>query len=725
MVFGRREAAEKARKRWDKLKRFVQTGAYLDDWSAPQSLMTVANAIRRMNSREKTMLSVGFETSRSNKILDTPRSCESSENKIIEHLQRELTKRDISLSSKSVSRPILMSSKHRPLNTSDLLRETTGTEFEYDEGEEVKLADLKSVTREKRRLVKTEDIYYAACSLCRVSPVSNFLKQCSTFKADLKNSFLSARDVKALSISLVRDNRICSLDVSGNEIGAIGVMYVAEMMVENNTIVELNLSGTIPGKEGLEALADLIKNNKTLRILRLEDNKIEHTEMEHIISIIENVPTLEEIHLGHNSLGFEGGNMLAKLIATNTTLKVLDLQWNQIRKDTAKSICKALADNQTLWSLNLSWNGLGKEGCIELAQSLKKNTKLADLNVSSNRIDMTSLRFLLHGLVQNKGIRYFQMGRNPITTEGAKAVIKAIQMSKHSRLESIQLEDISIDDQFLELMKELKESKSIRVTHGERIAGGNAVTEKDHDPHDLNRFDPVMVLVEYMRIDNLRLIDFFQYLDSSSREKLSKGNFRDGVATLGIPLTEHHLDIVMQKIDLKKDGYVDLEEFMTVHREVSRQITQRTTRAKSKKKEDEGLVGLRKILREIIEKRNKTNKEKAKIKLSLAAATRMLTSPRRFSVAGTHRIEADSSNANTRPTSSASIRVHTPISETPRDKSTPSRSTNARRPTTSRRGSFYRPVLNVRKRPSSSLNKNVTFSERNPSANITKEVPVA
>lgn len=59
---------------------------------------------------------------------------------------------------------------------------------------------------------------------------------------------------------------------------------------------------------------------------------------------------------------------------------------------------------------------------------------------------------------------------------------------------------------------------------------------------------------------------------------------------------------------------------MTVHREVSRQITQRTTRAKSKKKEDEGLVGLRKILREIIEKRNKTNKEKASTKLADKAA---------------------------------------------------------------------------------------------------------
>lgn len=26
-----------------------------------------------------------------------------------------------------------------------------------------------------------------------------------------------------------------------------------------------------------------------------------------------------------------------------------------------------------------------------------------------------------------------------------------------------------------------------------------------------------------------------------------------------MPLTEHHLDLVMEKVDLKKDGYVDLE----------------------------------------------------------------------------------------------------------------------------------------------------------------------
>jgi hypothetical protein len=92
------------------------------------------------------------------------------------------------------------------------------------------------------------------------------------------------------------------------------------------------------------------------------------------------------------------------------------------------------------------------------------------------------------------------------------------------------LQDISVDEQFMLFMKELYDKKGTRVTHGELLNAGNVVEEKKHDPHDLNRFDPVMVLVEYMRIDNLRLIDFFQYLDTNSRERLSKSDFREGVA---------------------------------------------------------------------------------------------------------------------------------------------------------------------------------------------------
>lgn len=82
----------------------------------------------------------------------------------------------------------------------------------------------------------------------------------------------------------------------------------------------------------------------------------------------------------------------------------------------------------------------------------------------------------------------------------------------------------------MQLLKKLQGKKTIRVEHGEKLASGLAVITREHDPNDLNRFEPVMVLVEYMRIDNLRLIDFFQYMDTSNRGQLSKSDLRDGVA---------------------------------------------------------------------------------------------------------------------------------------------------------------------------------------------------
>lgn len=71
---------------------------------------------------------------------------------------------------------------------------------------------------------------------------------------------------------------------------------------------------------------------------------------------------------------------------------------------------------------------------------------------------------------------------------------------------------------------------------------------------------------------------------------------------------------------------------MTVHREVSRQITQRTTKARSKRKEDEGLVSLRKILKEIVEKRNKSHKEKASNRSNNQSRDHVITKNRTLTV---------------------------------------------------------------------------------------------
>ena len=69
---------------------------------------------------------------------------------------------------------------------------------------DVKLEDIKSMRPPKRRLYQTNDLYYAACSFCKVTPVSNFLKQCTSFRVDLKNSFMSACSIFSFLCGVVR-----------------------------------------------------------------------------------------------------------------------------------------------------------------------------------------------------------------------------------------------------------------------------------------------------------------------------------------------------------------------------------------------------------------------------------------------------------------------------------------------------------------------------------------
>ncbi|XP_069130021.1 leucine-rich repeat-containing protein 74A-like isoform X2 [Argopecten irradians] len=510
-------------------------------------------------------------------------------------------------------------------------------DYDYDANEDVKLEDVKTFVTPRRKTTKTADVYLLACKRCKVTALSNYTRQLLVPTAtciDLANNLITAGDTKAIAVSLVRDRKIVGFDLSNNKLGPLGVMYLSEMLVRNNTLMELNLSETFPGSDGLEVLAEAMQYNTSIKVLKLEGNNIEHTEVQNIVHLMRN-KRLQELYLGHNSLGYQGFSALASAIESNTTLRKLDLQWNHIRRDSAKQVCKAIAVNKGLHSINLAWNGLGKEGCIALCRSLPKNVTLQDIDLNSNRIDTTSLRFLLHGLVHNTCLKCVRIGRNPLTTDGAKAILRALLSSNKPVIEELILEDVSVDDEFMTLLAKLQDTKNMKIVHGEILSSGMNIRERKHDPHDLNRFDPVLVLVEYMRIDNLRLIDFFQYLDTTNREQLSRTDFRDGVANLRIPLTEHHLDIVMQTLDLKRDGYVDLEEFMTVQREVQRQITNRTTRARRRTgKDDEGLVGLRKILKELIEKRNKENKEKAmarRFSLAWNSAVRRASNSRRFS----------------------------------------------------------------------------------------------
>lgn len=477
------------------------------------------------------------------------------------------------------------------------------SDFDFDEGED----ELSARRVAGQTATDTESIYQRACAQLWVQPAPAFLRQCNATVIHLRNVGLGPVDVKPIAIALVRDHRLVVLDLSNNDLGPVGVSYIAEMLHENTSLDDLDLSATNPGREGIRALTETLRHNTTLSTLRLEENRIEHTESHLIADMILTVPTLRGLHLGHNRLGYHGGAVIAAALAKNTSLTTLELQWNHIRRDSAVCLARALGTNKGLRTLNLAWNGLGKEGCLALAHALPHNASLRELDLTCNRVDLMSLGFLLQGLMKNRELRSLRIGQNPLTTEGAKALIHAVMETANMELREIDLKGVPVDHAFTEMLKRAQESRVLHVLHEEAVNLATSDQTREHDGTNLSRYDPLQVLFEYMKMDNLRVIDMFQFMDTRKRDKLSKGDIRDGLNTLKIPVTEHAIDVMVEGLDLNKDGFVELDEMMKVQRDTARQINLRQIKAKARNREDEGLNGLRKVLREIIQKRKEDN----------------------------------------------------------------------------------------------------------------------
>ncbi|CAL1534468.1 unnamed protein product [Lymnaea stagnalis] len=467
-------------------------------------------------------------------------------------------------------------------------------------------------SKPKRPVNKTLLDYKLACVQSQLKPNTTYMRQCGRTSIDIRNRMLTHNDARPIAIALVEDKKTSFLDISDNPLGPLGTACIAEMLTSNETVVELNVSNTQPGREGLLALAQALKSNNSLRRLFLDSNGIGQSDGDVIAQLVTDVPDLRELYVSNNALGFNGGRKIALALASDKgRLSVLDLQYNNIRTESAVQIALSLARNTTLRSLNLAWNGLGTEGCRALAMSLGANTSLTELDLTCNRLGLRSLEFLLKGLSKNTGLNSIKIGNNPLTTGGVKALLKTILEAKDSEITSIDLQGIPIDVECVQLIEELHDKKGVHVIHDPNIHMATSDQTKDFDGTNLDRFDPVMVMFEYMKKDNLRVIDLFQFLDAKKREKLSRNDVRSGFNILMIPFTEHAIDVIMEKVDINKDGYITLDEMTKSYRENDRAVKLRRIRANKRKKKDNGLEDLWKILKEIIAKRKTENDKRA------------------------------------------------------------------------------------------------------------------
>ena len=89
------------------------------------------------------------------------------------------------------------------------------------------------------------------------------------------------------------------------------------------------------------------------------------------------------------------------------------------------------------------------------------------------------------------------------------------------------IQDLCVDASFIKYLKNVRKKRFIVVKHGVIMKNDELGLRPKSDPFCLD--DPMTVLMEFMRVRNLRLIDLFACLDKDGNKSLSREEFRDGL----------------------------------------------------------------------------------------------------------------------------------------------------------------------------------------------------
>ncbi|XP_071961893.1 uncharacterized protein [Antedon mediterranea] len=464
-----------------------------------------------------------------------------------------------------------LSSVHLDRNMNSLIKETPLKDDDSDSGwdTDLEIDGLGEVSKVSFD-ASGKKVYQQACTDLGVIPVSHFMRHMQSSKVVMKHHGLGPTGAKAIAIPLVTNTTILTLDLEDNWIESDGAIYIADMMKENCYIAHLNLSENKIGSKGAPAMCEMLHDNQSLRKVILSGNGFGDRDAEHFAYALQsNYSKVKELNLSHNEFSEIGGEILGPAIATNETLEVLDLSWNHIRRKGAISICRGLAENIGIKILNISWNGLANEGALAMAEALKFNSNLIELDLSNNRITNEGAILLSKGLEINDTLKLIKLGLNPITAAGAHALLLALRANTNSALIDLDLTDIMVNKDFQDLLKEIQELRPDFKVFYKGAFGAFKKKEKE-------RPDPLKMLRDYIDKNNMRVWDLFKAYDKDKSMSVSKEEFKKGISSSGIRMTESQVDELMHTLDKDGDGEIDFSELVFGHK--SSKETARTNR---------------------------------------------------------------------------------------------------------------------------------------------------
>ena len=121
--------------------------------------------------------------------------------------------------------------------------------------------------------------------------------------------------------SIVQCNNLVELDLSDNNLGALGAEHISNYLKTNSSVNTLLLDDIKPSNKGFENLAKALEVNKKLIYISFKNNDLNNDDITHLVkSLRERKRYLRR--LAQNCIGLGGLIKIANALLTNTVLQV-------------------------------------------------------------------------------------------------------------------------------------------------------------------------------------------------------------------------------------------------------------------------------------------------------------------------------------------------------------------------------------------------------------------
>ncbi|PIK52516.1 hypothetical protein BSL78_10614 [Apostichopus japonicus] len=395
-----------------------------------------------------------------------------------------------------------------------------------------------------------KNMYLKACKDIGVVPASTFLRHISSPVVNMKHHGLGPKGAKAISMALVTNTSVTTLDLEDNWIEGDGGAYVAEMLKENCYIASLDMSENKLRSKGAKAIGEMLQQNTCLKKLQLRGNEFKDRDARFLTDALKSNYFMKELVLNHNEFGEVGGEILGEVLLTVV---------NPVSN--ARKI--------SLKKLDLSWNGFGDEGALAMAEALKFNSSVEWIDLSNNRVTDEGALVLSKGIEVNDVLKTLKLTLNPLTAAGAMALLLAIEKNTNSSLQELDLTGIVLNRNVMEVVDSIRSSRpGFNLTYHGAI--GQFEVMPDEEP------SPVAVVQDYLRKNNLRVFDLFRAYDKDKNLSVSREEFKKGIEASGMNMKPKQFNELVAVLDKDNSGEIDFSELLVGHND--EKMKQRTER---------------------------------------------------------------------------------------------------------------------------------------------------